>query len=64
MRVAAALVCVHRCRLRDFRSRVFPGAEKKREMRAGYRIIGVARDSRREGFSRIFYRACQGRVLV
>lgn len=25
---------VHRCRLRDFRSRVFPGAEKKREMRA------------------------------
>lgn len=52
-------LCAHRCRLRDFRSRVFPGAEKKREMRAGTDHRGRERLSTGGFFPdpRIFHRA-------
>lgn len=57
-------LCVHRCRLRDFRSRVFPGAEKKArdegwisDHRGRERLDGRI-------FSRIFCRAYQGFSLT
>lgn len=67
MRVAAALVVCSSMQASRFQIPGVSRCRKKARDEGWKRIIGVARDSRREGFSpdpRIFHRTRRGRILV